>query len=60
MLAALSALPEHMVNLYLDLAFKIALGALVYVSTLLATWKSCGQPDGIESLVLARLRFMRT
>lgn len=59
MLAALSALPEHMINLYLDLALKIALGALVYAGTLLATWKSCGQPDGIESLVLARLRFIR-
>ncbi|MDT3706860.1 MAG: lipopolysaccharide biosynthesis protein [Thiobacillus sp.] len=56
MFAALSALPTHMMNIYLDLAFRVAIGVLVYVSALWLSWKSCGQPDGIESLVLARLR----
>jgi O-antigen/teichoic acid export membrane protein len=60
MFVTVSALPEHMFNLYLDLALRIALGVLVYVSALLVSWKSCGRPDGIESLVLARLRLMHT
>lgn len=59
MLAALSAMPDQMVNLYFDLALQVALGAMVYSSTLLISWKTSGKPDGIESLVLTRLRLLR-
>lgn len=60
MLAALHALPDHMINLYLDLVLQIALGALVYGVTLLVSWKASGKPDGLESLVLARLGLVRS
>jgi lipopolysaccharide exporter len=60
MLAALHALPDHMINLYLDLALQIALGAFIYGATLLVSWKASGKPDGIESLVLARLGLVRS
>ncbi|HEY0663854.1 MAG TPA: polysaccharide biosynthesis C-terminal domain-containing protein, partial [Thiobacillaceae bacterium] len=59
MLAILFALPDGMANVYLELASKIAVGALVYTGALFFSWKSCGRPDGIESLVVARLRFLR-
>lgn len=56
MVAAITLIPLVPANIYLELAQKIALGGIVYISFILLTWKLCGSPDGIESTIFERLK----
>jgi O-antigen/teichoic acid export membrane protein len=56
MVTTLWATPELIGNIYIDTALKIVMSIVVYAASLLLTWKLCGQPDGIECLILNRIK----
>jgi lipopolysaccharide exporter len=46
-------------NSYIELSLKITTGVLVYTASILATWMLSGRPDGIELIVMRKLRLAR-